>query len=206
MTNLERATTPQIAVKVSGLYKIFGTHPKKMLPEVLNGMNKEQLREQFNHTLGLDNIDLEIPQGSIQVIMGLSGSGKSTLVRHFNRLIEPTAGEIWVNDVDVMSLPKRALQGFRQNYLAMVFQRFALLPHYTIVENVMFGLSIKKEKAKIRQQRAQYWIERVGLKGYEDSYPNQLSGGMQQRVGLARALASDVPILLMDEAFSALIP
>ena len=206
MTNLERATTPQIAVKVSGLYKIFGTHPKKMLPEVLNGMNKEQLREQFNPTLGLDNIDLEIPQGSIQVIMGLSGSGKSTLVRHFNRLIEPTAGEIWVNDVDVMSLPKRALQGFRQNYLAMVFQRFALLPHYTIVENVMFGLSIKKEKAKIRQQRAQYWIERVGLKGYEDSYPNQLSGGMQQRVGLARALASDVPILLMDEAFSALDP
>ena len=204
MTNLERATTPQIAVKVSGLYKIFGTHPKKMLPEVLNGMNKEQLREQFNHTLGLDNIDLEIPQGSIQVIMGLSGSGKSTLVRHFNRLIEPTAGEIWVNDVDVMSLSKRALQGFRQNYLAMVFQRFALLPHYTIVENVMFGLSIKKEKAKIRQQRAQYWIERVGLKGYEDSYPNQLSGGMQQRVGLARALASDVPILLMDEATSAL--
>jgi glycine betaine/proline transport system ATP-binding protein len=193
-------------VQIKNLYKIFGPDAQKLLPLVKDGMSKEQLKQEHNHVLGLNNINLDIKAGSIQVIMGLSGSGKSTLIRHINRLIEPTAGEVWVDDRDVAQLSKRAMQVFRRDQMAMVFQKFALFPHYTVSENVALGPTLRNVKKDVREATVSYWIDRVGLAGYEDSYPNQLSGGMQQRVGLARALANDAPILLMDEAFSALDP
>jgi glycine betaine/proline transport system ATP-binding protein len=160
--------------------------------------------------LGLRDINIDMPAGGIQVVMGLSGSGKSTLIRHINRLIDPTAGELLVpvggHEVDVVKMNQRELLRFRREQTAMVFQNFALFPHYTVLENAEYGLQVQGIKHKKRRESAMRWIDRVGLKGYEDSYPNQLSGGMQQRVGLARALTNDVPILLMDEAFSALDP
>ena len=158
------------------------------------------------HVLGLRDINLSISEHSVQVIMGLSGSGKSTLIRHFNRLIEPTDGEVRVGDMDVLSLDGEQLRQFRRHRVSMVFQRFALFPHKTVRQNVSYGLQIQGIGRPERDERVQHWIERVGLGGYEDSYPNSLSGGMQQRVGIARALATDAAILLMDEAFSALDP
>src|SRR5690606_26741476 len=145
-------------------------------------------------------------EGSIYVIMGLSGSGKSTLIRHFNRLIEPSAGQILVDGVDVVSLGKRELETFRQKKMSMVFQRFGLFPHRSVLDNAAYGLTVQGVPRAEREQRACHWLEQVGLAGFEAQYPHQLSGGMQQRVGLARALATDAEILLMDEAFSALDP
>jgi glycine betaine/proline transport system ATP-binding protein len=138
--------------------------------------------------------------------MGLSGSGKSTLIRHINRLIEPTTGEVWIDGENVLSMDEQTLRDFRRNRASMVFQKFALLPHRTVMENTIYGLAIQGMAEKKAEKHASHWIERVGLAGYEDNYPGQLSGGMQQRVGLARALATDADILLMDEAFSALDP
>ncbi len=138
--------------------------------------------------------------------MGLSGSGKSTMIRHFNRLIDPTMGQILVEGVDVMQLSSKELEEFRRHKMSMVFQRFGLLPHRTVVDNVAYGLEIQGIKKEARLAKANEWLETVGLKGYENQYPAQLSGGQQQRVGLARALATDAEILLMDEAFSALDP
>jgi glycine betaine/proline transport system ATP-binding protein len=158
------------------------------------------------HTLGLRDINLNIHRGKIFVIMGLSGSGKSTLIRHFNRLIDPTEGKILVDGVDVMELNAKELQNFRRHKMSMVFQKFGLLPHRTVVENVAYGLHIQGEDKAVSYAKAKEWLETVGLAGYEDLYPNQLSGGQQQRVGLARALCTDAEILLMDEAFSALDP
>lgn len=202
----ERQHRANAAVEIRNLYKIFGPHDKTLIQQVKQGLSKEALKAEHNHVLGLSDINLTMASGQIQVIMGLSGSGKSTLIRHINRLIDPTEGEILVDGVDVMKLNLRQLREFRREYTAMVFQKFALLPHYTIQENVEFGLSIRGVPRKKREESAHHWIERVGLQGYEASYPNQLSGGMQQRVGLARALADDSPIMLMDEAFSALDP
>ncbi|AZV94522.1 glycine/betaine ABC transporter ATP-binding protein [Bordetella sp. J329] len=193
-------------IEVKGIYKIFGSHPKKWLAEAQSGISKEELLKRSRHTLGLRDISLSIEEGSIYVIMGLSGSGKSTLIRHFNRLIEPTAGQILVDDVDVMSLGKRELEQFRQKTMSMVFQRFGLFPHRTVLENAAYGLSVQGVGRAQREEKARYWLEQVGLAGFEEQYPDQLSGGMQQRVGLARALATDAEILLMDEAFSALDP
>ena len=156
------------------------------------------------HTLGLRDINLEIEKGQIFVIMGLSGSGKSTLVRHLNRLIDPTEGAIYVGGIDVMNLSQMELEEFRRHRMSMVFQRFGLLPHRTVLENVAFGLSIQKIAKAEREEKAQEWLRSVGLDGYEDQYPSQLSGGQQQRVGLARALCTDPEILLMDEPFSSL--
>ncbi len=193
-------------IEVKNIYKIFGKHPEKWLDAVKQGMSKEELLAKGKHTLGLKDISLNIEEGSIYVIMGMSGSGKSTLIRHFNRLIEPTAGQILVDGTDVTTLGKKELEKFRQKTMSMVFQRFGLLPHKTTLENAAYGLNIQgvgKEKA---QESARYWLEQVGLAGFENQYPNQLSGGMQQRVGLARALATHAEILLMDEAFSALDP
>jgi glycine betaine/proline transport system ATP-binding protein len=158
------------------------------------------------HILGLNNINISMPAGKIQVVMGLSGSGKSTLIRHINRLIEPTSGSIIMGGRNILEMSELELREFRRNQTAMVFQRFALLPHRTVIDNVTFGLEIRGiETAKCRKTGMR-WIERVGLAGFESRYPDELSGGMQQRVGLARALSNDASILLMDEAYSALDP
>ena len=173
---------------------------------VQNGADKEQVLEETGHTVGLDNVSLSIEEGEIFVCMGLSGSGKSTLIRHINRLIDPTAGQVLVNDVDVLSLDEKEILEFRKKTMSMVFQRFGLFPHKTIIENVAYGLEIQEVPEDKRKEIAQGQIDAVGLQGFESQYPAQLSGGMQQRVGLARALATDPQILLMDEAFSALDP
>ena len=193
-------------ITIRGLYKLFGPNPSRHVDAVRDGMTKTELQEQHGHVLGLKDINLDMPAGSIQVVMGLSGSGKSTLIRHINRLIDPTVGEVIVGDDDVCKMNTSALRRFRRHQTAMVFQKFALLPHRTVISNVVYGLEIQGVDKSEQQQRAKRWIDRVGLSGFEDNYPNQLSGGMQQRVGLARALANDAPLLLMDEAFSALDP
>ncbi|WP_201524895.1 quaternary amine ABC transporter ATP-binding protein [Bordetella pseudohinzii] len=193
-------------IEVKNIYKIFGPHPQKCLKAAQDGISKEALLAETGHTLGLRNISLSIDEGSIFVIMGLSGSGKSTLIRHFNRLIEPSAGQILVDGVDVVSLNKRELETSRQKKMSMVFQRFGLFPHRTVLDNAAYGLTVQGVARAEREQRARHWLEQVGLSGFESQYPHQLSGGMQQRVGLARALATDAEILLMDEAFSALDP
>ena len=195
-----------VLIKVNQLYKIFGDNTNEALELVKNGMGKDELLEKCNCVLGLNNINLDINKAKIQVVMGLSGSGKSTLIRHLNRLIEPTSGEILVNEQDILSLSQKELVQFRQNNMSMVFQKFALFPHKTVLQNVGYGLAIQNIPVDEWDERAKKWISRVGLDGYETYYPGQLSGGMQQRVGLARALATDAEILLMDEAFSALDP
>ena len=193
-------------IEVSHIYKIFGPHPERWLKAAQEGMSKEDLLARSGHTLGLRDISLSIDEGSIYVIMGLSGSGKSTLIRHFNRLIEPTAGEIRVDGQNVVELGRRDLAHFRQQKMSMVFQRFGLFPHRTVLDNAAYGLAVQKVPRAQREEKARYWLDQVGLSGFEHQYPHQLSGGMQQRVGLARALATDAEILLMDEAFSALDP
>ena len=193
-------------IEVKNIYKIFGPHPAKWLEAARSDISKEDLLKRSRHTLGLRDISLSVEEGSIYVIMGLSGSGKSTLIRHFNRLIEPTAGQIVVDGVDVVSLGKRELEQFRQKTVSMVFQRFGLFPHRTVLENAAYGLAVQGVARAQREDKARYWLDQVGLKEFEEQYPDQLSGGMQQRVGLARALATDAEILLMDEAFSALDP
>ena len=193
-------------IKIEALYKIFGKNPKEGMEHVKNGVDKNELLEKYNHVLGLKDINLNIREKSIQVVMGLSGSGKSTLIRHINRLIEPTSGKITVDMMDVMSYDKIALRNFRRQKTAMVFQRFALMPHMTVIKNVSLGLEMQGIDPKEVEKRAMHWIQKVGLSGYEERYPQHLSGGMQQRVGLARALANDSDILLMDEPFSALDP
>ena len=193
-------------VTIKNLYKIFGKDPAGMINHVQNGISKQELLEKYGSVLALNDVNIDIPARGIQVIMGLSGSGKSTLIRHVNRLIEPTSGEIIVGGHNVLGMSKLELREFRRHTASMVFQRFALLPHHTIVENVSYGLTIQNVPKQEAAERSQQWIDRVGLAGYEKHYPNQLSGGMQQRVGLARALATDAEILLMDEAFSALDP
>ena len=193
-------------IEVSHIYKIFGPHPDRWLKAVQDGMSKEELLTRSGHTLGLRDISLSIDEGSIYVIMGLSGSGKSTLIRHFNRLIEPTSGEIRVDGQNVVELGRRELAHLRQQKMSMVFQRFGLFPHRTVLDNAAYGLAVQKVPRAQREEKARYWLDQVGLSGFEHQYPHQLSGGMQQRVGLARALATDAEILLMDEAFSALDP
>ncbi|MAH54038.1 MAG: betaine/proline/choline family ABC transporter ATP-binding protein [Pelagibacteraceae bacterium] len=195
-----------VKIKIESLYKIFGANPKMVMEHVKNGVGKDELLAKYSHVLGLQDINLNVQEKSIQVIMGLSGSGKSTLIRHINRLIEPTAGKITVEDQDVMAYDKNALRNFRREKTAMVFQRFALMPHMTVIKNVSLGLDMQGIKSEETKEKASLWIEKVGLSGYEEKYPQHLSGGMQQRVGLARALTNDADILLMDEAFSALDP
>lgn len=196
----------EIGISVRNLYKIFGNAPEDYIDLVKDGMSKADLKDQHDHVLGLKDINIDMPGGRIQVVMGLSGSGKSTLIRHINRLIDPTAGEVLVGDEDVVKMTEAQLREFRRHQTAMVFQKFALLPHRTVLENAVYGLEIQGVPRATQEEQARRWISRVGLDGFEDSYPNQLSGGMQQRVGLARALTNDAPILLMDEAFSALDP
>ena len=193
-------------IEVKNVYKIFGQSPSKVLPMVQNGATKEEILEKTGHTVGLDNVSISIQEGETFVCMGLSGSGKSTLIRHINRLIDPTAGEVLVEGTNVMSLDQKNLIEFRRHKMSMVFQRFGLFPHKTVIENVGYGLEVQGQKPEERNKTSMEKIEAVGLSGFEHQYPNQLSGGMQQRVGLARALATNTNIMLMDEAFSALDP
>jgi glycine betaine/proline transport system ATP-binding protein len=193
-------------IEISGLYKVFGRKPQSVMERVKAGESKDKVLADTGHTVGLKDINLQINKGEIFVIMGLSGSGKSTLIRHFNRLIDPTEGQILVEGTDVMKLNQKELEEFRRHKMSMVFQRFGLLPHRTVVENVSYGLEVQGIEKSQRRAKAEQWLDTVGLKGYENQYPAQLSGGQQQRVGLARALCTDAEILLMDEAFSALDP
>lgn len=192
-------------IELRDVTKIFGRNPERALGELHGGASREDLLRN-GHTVALRDVSLSIEEGQIFVVMGLSGSGKSTLIRHINRLIDPTSGSVTVDGVDVTALPISELIKFRRKWLAMVFQHFALLPHRTVLENVAYGLELQGVRRDKRNPKAAEWIESVGLSGFENQYPSQLSGGMQQRVGLARALCVDSDILLMDEAFSALDP
>ena len=201
-------TPADAAVKIAirDLYKIFGPDPQAALAHVRAGVSKTDLLRDHGHVLGLSNINVDIREGEITVIMGLSGSGKSTLIRHLNRLIEPTAGEIDVDGEDVLALGEDDLRETRRQTMSMVFQKFALLPHRTVAENAGTTLEVRGVKKRDYLPEADKWLDRVGLQGFGGHYPHQLSGGMQQRVGIARALTSNSPIMLMDEAFSALDP
>ncbi|MDH4442402.1 MAG: glycine betaine/L-proline ABC transporter ATP-binding protein [Rhizobium sp.] len=193
-------------IEIKNLYKIFGPNGTAHINAVKAGISKSELNEKHGHVLGLKDINISMPGGGITVVMGLSGSGKSTLIRHINRLIEPTAGEVLYDGVDVCRMTQLELRDFRRQKTAMVFQKFALLPHRTVLENTVYGLDIQGMPRTKSEEIGRRWIDRVGLAGFEQHYPNQLSGGMQQRVGLARALSNDADILLMDEAYSALDP
>ena len=193
-------------IEIKNIYKIFGNNPNSVMDMVKNGSTKDEVLEQTGHTVGLDDVSLNIEEGETFVCMGLSGSGKSTLIRHLNRLIDPTAGEILIDGENVMSFNPEQLIDFRRHKMSMVFQRFGLFPHKTVMQNVGYGLEMQGKSEDERDKIAMEKIEAVGLNGFENQFPNQLSGGMQQRVGLARALATNSDIMLMDEAFSALDP
>ena len=204
MSDDRQGTEPKIAIRE--VYKIFGPDPQGAMERVRQGVTKEQLLEDSGHTIGLRDISLDVAEGETFVVMGLSGSGKSTLIRHLNRLIEPTSGRILIDGDDVLQMNADELLDLRRHRMSMVFQRFALLPHKTVLDNTAYGLELAGVSEDEAHERARKQIELVGLGGVENQFPKQLSGGMQQRVGLARALATDAEILLMDEAFSALDP
>jgi glycine betaine/proline transport system ATP-binding protein len=193
-------------IQVKNVCKIFGTHWRQGLQLLNDGASKADVLAQTGCNVGLSGVSLDIQAGEIFVIMGLSGSGKSTLVRHFNRLIDPSAGEILIDGRDVVSMSEGELRELRRSRISMVFQGFGLMPHQTVLDNAAFALLTRGEPKPQARAKAAAWLARVGLKGYEDKYPDELSGGMRQRVGLARALAADTDVLLMDEAFSALDP
>ncbi|MCG7372025.1 glycine betaine/L-proline ABC transporter ATP-binding protein [Pseudomonas luteola] len=193
-------------IQLDNVYKIFGRREAAALELVRQGRDKDQVLAETGCVVGVNGLSLSIEAGEIFVIMGLSGSGKSTLVRHLNRLIDPTSGSIRVDGENILAYDMQQLRHFRRHKISMVFQGFGLLPHKTVLGNVAYGLKLRGESRTAREAHAQHWIEAVGLKGYERKWPHQLSGGMRQRVGLARALATDTEIILMDEAFSALDP
>lgn len=193
-------------IEVKNITKIFGARPMEGLKRLEAGEKKEEILEKTGLTVGVDRASFTVSSGEVFVIMGLSGSGKSTLIRLVNRLIEPTAGEVYIDGENLTKMDQKTLIETRRKKLGMVFQGFGLLPHRTVLSNVAYGLEIQGIKREEREKMALKAIEDVGLKGYEQSYPKELSGGMQQRVGIARALANDTDILLMDEAFSALDP
>ena len=196
----------EVKVEVKNLYKIFGPHPKKALAMLEEGLAKEAIFEKTETTVGVQDASFEIMTGEIFVIMGLSGSGKSTMVRMLNRLIEPTAGQVLIDGEDITAMSAEQLVKLRRAKLSMVFQSFALMPHMTVLQNAAFGLEMDGIDKSTREKRALQALEQVGLEAWAESSPDELSGGMQQRVGLARGLAVDPDILLMDEAFSALDP
>ncbi len=193
-------------LEIKNLTTIFGRTPKKYLADVENGIGKDILLQKHQHVLALFNINLKINAGEIFTVMGLSGSGKSTLIRHINRLIDPTCGEVVINGHDILKLSRAKLIELRRNKMSMVFQRFGLMPHRSVLDNVAYGLEVRGMEKKRRRQQAFKWLGKVGLESYAARFPRELSGGMQQRVGLARALACQTDILLMDEPFSALDP
>lgn len=193
-------------LEIKNLYKIFGKTPLKALEMSKNGVSKEDILEKTGNTVGVKNVSFHVEEGETFVVMGLSGSGKSTLIRCLNRLHESTHGEILLEGNNILATDKEELRNIRRKKMGMVFQNFGLFPHRTIIQNVDYGLEIQGIEMNDRRKSAQEVLELVGLKGYENMYPSELSGGMQQRVGLARALVTDPDILLMDEAFSALDP
>ena len=202
----ENKTNNTIKVSVRDLTKIFGKRPEEALRLVEQGKKKQEIFEETQQTVALRSVSFDVYEGELFVLMGLSGCGKSTLLRCINRLIEPTSGAVEIDGVNLVAMSEDELRQVRRTKIGMIFQGFALLPHRTILENVGFGLEIQNMPLAEREKKARDAIDLVGLSGYEESYPSGLSGGMQQRVGLARALASDADILLMDEAFSALDP
>ena len=214
---------------ISKIYNANSSQAQSALALLAEGMDSIAVKEQTGYSVGLYDINLNIKAGELHCIMGLSGSGKSTLIRHINRLIDPTSGKIWVDTsinaknkdnthseiiattkpssaINILELDDKELQHYRQQTVSMVFQHFGLVPHMTVMQNVAYGLRVRKMSVSERHEVARHWLNEVGLPNLEHSYPDELSGGMQQRVGLARALATDNPILLMDEAFSALDP
>lgn len=193
-------------VEFKNIYKIFGKNPSAGVTFLKNGGNKKELLQKHQLTAGINNLNLKVQDNEFFVLMGLSGSGKSTLVRHLNRLNEASCGEVLVDGENINKLNQKQLREFRRNKVSMVFQRFALLPHMTVYQNIAFGPIIRGEKKRDYHKHIMSWTKLVGLEGYENSYPDQLSGGMKQRVGIARALAVDPDILVMDEPFSALDP
>jgi len=197
---------PKVKISCQNLWKVFGPDPQHAINLVGNGMTKEKLLEETGHVIAVKDVSFEVSENEIFVVMGLSGSGKSTLVRCINRLMEPTRGNILVDGVDIAQMNGAELKELRRHKLSMVFQGFGLLPHRSVLDNVAFGLEVRGESKKVREEKTTQALELVGLKGWEKSRIYELSGGMQQRVGLARALAIGSEILLMDEPFSALDP
>ncbi|BEE16615.1 glycine betaine/L-proline ABC transporter ATP-binding protein [Aeromonas enteropelogenes] len=195
-----------VKIEVKSLYKIFGEQPEKAFKLLAKGHDRASILKKTGQTLGVQGVDLAIHEGEIFVVMGLSGSGKSTLVRLFNRLIEPTRGQVLIDGEDIAAISDRELRQVRRKKISMVFQSFALMPHLTVLENTAFGLELAGVPLLERQQSARQALDQVGLGPWMNAFPDALSGGMKQRVGLARALANDPDILLMDEAFSALDP
>jgi len=202
----EEKTKLEPIIRVRRLTKIFGPHPERALDMLRQGKDKAEVLKVLGATVGVHEAEFDVYPGEIFVIMGLSGSGKSTLLRCLNRLIEPTEGEIWIGGQEITRLDDKALRHLRQKRISMVFQQFALFPHRTVLDNVAYGLEVQGVPRSERRARSMQALALVGLAGWEDKLPGQLSGGMQQRVGLARALCTDPDILLMDEAFSALDP
>ena len=213
---------------ISKIYNANHTQAQSALALLAEGMDSNEVKAQTGYSVGLYDINLDVQAGELHCIMGLSGSGKSTLIRHINRLIDPTSGQIWVDTAlntdrfegsgtgavqdsatsaaNILTLNDKQLQHYRQQNVSMVFQHFGLVPHMTVIQNVAYGLRVRKMSINERHETARHWLNEVGLTNLEHSYPDELSGGQQQRVGLARALATNNPILLMDEAFSALDP
>lgn len=205
-SEVDETVSPQSIIEVHNLSKIFGKDPRKAVDMLNRGHSKEEVMRETGQTIGVNRASFAVQEGEAFVIMGLSGSGKSTLIRCLNRLIEPTSGSVKFRGEEVTALDKHQLRDLRRKSISMVFQSFAIFPHRTVVENVAYGLKVNGMGKQERLAKAAEALALVGLKGWEDQLPSQLSGGMQQRVGLARALATDAEVLLMDEAFSALDP
>ena len=203
MNNNQHLDTPIVC---KGLWKIFGANPKNILNEVDPTWSRAEVQEKTEHVIAVKDVSFQVERGETFVVMGLSGSGKSTLVRCISRLIEPTQGEVLVDGVDTVTMPQKDLIELRRHKLSMVFQHFGLLPHRRVVENIAYGLEVRGMRREERLKKAGEVLESVGLSGWGDNYPRELSGGIQQRVGLARALAVDPEIMLFDEPFSALDP
>ena len=196
-----------VIIRLENVYKIFGPQPRGRAYDLAkSGLNKNDVQRLSGHVVGLTDVNFEVRKGEIFVVMGLSGSGKSTAIRTVNKLHDVTAGHVWVGDVDVQTLSGPALQEFRREKMGMVFQHFALFPHRNVIDNVGYGLKVQRVPKHERDEASLKALALTGLEAYAQNAPSELSGGMQQRVGLARALASDPDILLMDEAFSALDP
>lgn len=199
-------TESGIAVRANGIWKVFGRNPERVLEPKFRDLPKNELQRKTGCVVGLRDVNLEVKTGELFVLMGLSGSGKSTMIRTLLRLVEPTAGTLHVDGKDVSAMSHKELLEFRRNLVSMVFQSYGLLPHYTVLENAAYGLRLRGDEKEKREARAMEALNMVGLAGWENYYPTSLSGGMQQRVGLARALAKNPDILLMDEPFSGLDP
>ena len=197
----------EYSLKIQNVWKIFGDYSKDILKDIQSrNLTKQEALEKYNVVIGVSDVSFDVKKGEIFCVMGLSGSGKSTLVRHINRLLEPTSGQILINNRDIMGFDKKSLQIFRNQTVGMVFQNFALMPHRSVIDNIALPLEIRGINKNERLSLARNVLDLVELKGWGDRYAHELSGGMQQRVGLARALAADPDILLMDEPFSALDP